>query len=58
MTFKKLLGKQMLFFDGATGTQLQARGCSPVSCRKAGTLLTLILSRPCIAVIWMSARIS
>ena len=29
MTFKKLLGKQMLFFDGATGTQLQARGLQP-----------------------------
>ncbi len=26
MSFKDLLGKQMLFFDGATGTQLQARG--------------------------------
>ena len=26
MNFKELLGKQMLFFDGATGTQLQARG--------------------------------
>lgn len=29
MTFKELLGKQMLFFDGATGTQLQARGLQP-----------------------------
>lgn len=29
MTFKELLGKQMLFFDGATGTQLQARGLKP-----------------------------
>lgn len=26
MSFKDLLGKQVLFFDGATGTQLQARG--------------------------------
>ncbi len=26
MSFKDLLGKQMLFFDGATGTQLQACG--------------------------------
>ena len=24
-----LLGKQLLFFDGATGTQLQARGLKP-----------------------------
>ena len=29
MNFKELLGKQMLFFDGATGTQLQARGLQP-----------------------------
>ncbi len=29
MTFKELLGKKMLFFDGATGTQLQARGLKP-----------------------------
>lgn len=29
MTFQELLGKQMLFFDGATGTQLQARGLQP-----------------------------
>ena len=29
MTFKELLGKKMLFFDGATGTQLQARGLQP-----------------------------
>lgn len=26
---KELLGKKMLFFDGATGTQLQARGLKP-----------------------------
>ena len=29
MNFKELLGKKMLFFDGATGTQLQARGLKP-----------------------------
>jgi 5-methyltetrahydrofolate--homocysteine methyltransferase len=29
MSIKDLLGKQMLFFDGATGTQLQARGLQP-----------------------------
>lgn len=29
MSFKELLGKKMLFFDGATGTQLQARGLQP-----------------------------
>ncbi|MGM9583095.1 MAG: homocysteine S-methyltransferase family protein, partial [Phascolarctobacterium sp.] len=29
MSFKDLLGKKMLFFDGATGTQLQARGLKP-----------------------------
>ena len=29
MTFKELLGKKMLFFDGATGTQLQAWGLKP-----------------------------
>ena len=29
MNFKELLGKQMLFFDGATGTQLQERGLQP-----------------------------
>lgn len=29
MTFQELLGRQMLFFDGATGTQLQARGLQP-----------------------------
>ncbi len=29
MNFKELLGRQMLFFDGATGTQLQARGLQP-----------------------------
>ncbi len=29
MNFKELLGKKMLFFDGATGTQLQARGLQP-----------------------------
>ncbi len=29
MNFKELLGKEMLFFDGATGTQLQARGLQP-----------------------------
>ncbi|MGM9569924.1 MAG: homocysteine S-methyltransferase family protein [Phascolarctobacterium sp.] len=29
MNFKDLLGKRMLFFDGATGTQLQARGLKP-----------------------------
>ena len=29
MTFKELLGKKMLFFDGATGTQLQAQGLKP-----------------------------
>ena len=29
MGFKELLGKKMLFFDGATGTQLQARGLKP-----------------------------
>mgnify|MGYP000121210289 CR=1 FL=1 len=29
MNFKELLSKQMLFFDGATGTQLQARGLQP-----------------------------
>lgn len=29
MGFKDLLGKKMLFFDGATGTQLQARGLKP-----------------------------
>lgn len=29
MTFNELLGKQMLFFDGATGTELQARGLKP-----------------------------
>ena len=29
MTFKEILGKKMLFFDGATGTQLQARGLKP-----------------------------
>ena len=29
MSFKELLGKKMLFFDGATGTQLQARGLKP-----------------------------
>ena len=29
MNFKELLGKQILFFDGATGTQLQARGLQP-----------------------------
>ncbi len=29
MKFKELLGRQMLFFDGATGTQLQARGLKP-----------------------------
>lgn len=29
MKFKELLGKKMLFFDGATGTQLQARGLQP-----------------------------
>ncbi len=29
MNFKQLLGKEMLFFDGATGTQLQARGLQP-----------------------------
>lgn len=30
MNFKELLGKQMLFFDGATGTQLQARGLQQI----------------------------
>lgn len=29
MGFKDLLGKEILFFDGATGTQLQARGLQP-----------------------------
>lgn len=29
MQFKELLGRQLLFFDGATGTQLQARGLQP-----------------------------
>lgn len=29
MKFRELLGKKMLFFDGATGTQLQARGLKP-----------------------------
>lgn len=29
MNFRELLGKKMLFFDGATGTQLQARGLKP-----------------------------
>ncbi len=29
MQFRELLGKQLLFFDGATGTQLQARGLKP-----------------------------
>ena len=29
MGFKDLLGKELLFFDGATGTQLQARGLKP-----------------------------
>ena len=29
MTFKELLEKKMLFFDGATGTQLQAQGLKP-----------------------------
>ena len=29
MTFKELLGKKMQFFDGATGTQLQAQGLKP-----------------------------
>lgn len=29
MSFRDLLGKEMLFFDGATGTQLQARGLKP-----------------------------
>ncbi len=29
MNFKELLGKEMLFFDGATGTQLQERGLQP-----------------------------
>ena len=29
MGFKDLLGKKLLFFDGATGTQLQARGLKP-----------------------------
>ncbi len=29
MSLKELLGKQLLFFDGATGTQLQARGLQP-----------------------------
>lgn len=28
-TIRELLGKQLLFFDGATGTQLQARGLKP-----------------------------
>ncbi len=29
MNFSELLGKEMLFFDGATGTELQARGLKP-----------------------------
>lgn len=29
MSVMELLGKEMLFFDGATGTQLQARGLKP-----------------------------
>lgn len=29
MDFKKLLGKELLFFDGAMGTMLQARGLQP-----------------------------
>ncbi len=28
-SFKDLLGKELLFFDGATGTELQARGLQP-----------------------------
>ena len=29
MSFKDLLGKELLFFDGAMGTMLQARGLKP-----------------------------
>ncbi|MDY6029743.1 MAG: homocysteine S-methyltransferase family protein [Acidaminococcaceae bacterium] len=29
MSFKELLGKELLFFDGATGTQLQEKGLAP-----------------------------
>ena len=29
MNFRELLGKELLFFDGAMGTMLQARGLKP-----------------------------
>lgn len=37
--FKDLLGKEMLFFDGATGTQLQARGLKPGEVPESWNLL-------------------
>lgn len=38
-TFRELLGKEMLFFDGATGTQLQARGLKPGEVPESWNLL-------------------
>ena len=43
MGFRDLLGKELLFFDGATGTMLQALGI-PLSPQEEITLLMSMLT--------------